>query len=118
MRFVVPFEKGEDAGEDVLTFNVTVYDNPAGLGAKEWGLKHWEEGLIREIETVKVSGRNAYRFKIFGYDEETYHYYMPAGKEIYELDYSDPRTIGELAPDTQRYCSDIFQKVLESFSFE
>ncbi len=116
-RVELAFEVPLATGKDVLTFNVTVHDNPAALDAKEWGIKQWAEGSVREIAPVKISGRPAYRFKVFEYDQDSYHFYLQERKNIYELDFVDPETVGELTPDAQRRYRDMFQRILASFSF-
>ncbi len=102
---------------DVSSFDILVQAQPANLDVKKWADKKWDPSAVLESKEVQVAGRSAYRFKIFEYDSNSYHFYLAAKSNLFDLYYVDPQSQAELAADVRQHYGEIFDKMVQSFSF-
>jgi hypothetical protein len=72
-------------GQDVLTFEIAVYENPKALTAKQWWNGDEDLSSILEESSLQIAGYDAYRIKALGGDESDVFIYLSAGEDMYEL---------------------------------
>ncbi len=118
IMFAVPF----DTGTDELGIYIEVHDNPDHAAAKEWAYKEWgpkleEQGFIRSEENIDLSGVHGYKIKVFGFDQDYYHIYIPKGGKMYEIDYDDPLSVPELSKTVKKRYDELFHKIVNTFRF-
>ena len=115
-----------------LLFGVWADGKPENLSLKQWVLKYapehseyekkWVLELTRKhldppFEDITVAGRPAYRVKIPHGRTEWYHIYVADGKKVYILLFEDPQNFKYLPMEVRNHYSEVFQQMLESFSF-
>ena len=117
-----------------LYFSVWADGKPENLSLKQWVLKYaaehsgyekqWVAELTRKhldppFEDITVAGYPAYRVKILHGGMGWYHIYVTDGKVGYILDFQDPQSSHYqfLPVEVRNHYSEVFQRMLESFSF-
>jgi hypothetical protein len=114
-----------------LVFWVWLAGNAENLSLKEWILKYapahseyekqWVLELARkkltpEFEDITVAGRPGYKVKIRHGLRWYHHIYVTNGNAGYILAFDDPQSIQYLPVDVRDHYSEVFQRMLESFS--
>lgn len=115
--FIEPFKIGVDEGISEFGITFAVHENPMHLTAKEWALKEWEPDFIRRQESIKINGEKGFMVKVFGFDRDNYHIYLPKMGKIYEIDFVDPLSMPELSETLKKRYDVLFHSIVKTFQF-
>lgn len=121
--FVEPFKIDVNEGTVELGISIIVHDNHAHTAAKDWAFNEWEPKLKEDpdfiiyAKNIDLSGVHGYKIKVFGFDRNNYHIYMPKGGRMYEVYFEDPLSVPELSEALQKHYDKLFRRIVNTFRF-
>jgi hypothetical protein len=118
--FSQPLTTEGNPGVSEYSFSILVHENARDLTVADWvRAQSSDPDFVRRSEPVMIAGDAGYRQDLFEIDETSVHFYVGKGAYIFELTFPDPQSLGkELSFDQKAYYTNVFERLVSSFSFE